>query len=141
MDGWKDGRIKFWLFITKKLWGVEGRVEGWESGVKDCLQQSKIDFSIDFNHFRSFNWHFGWMVESWCQLTPFSCGQIWLYNLSIFDCCKQSLTRLWLPSIHPPFHPSTVQGFQNFLLIIFDAHIQHFLFKTLFHYKFYNFLK
>ena len=25
----------------------------------------------------------------------------------IFDCCKQSLTRLLLPSIHPPIHPPT----------------------------------
>ena len=49
------------------------------------------------------------------------------WELFIFDCCKQSLTRLWLPSIHPSIHPPTVQGFQNFLLIIFDAHIQHFI--------------
>ena len=64
-----------------------------------------------------------------------ACGPFHPTNFKhhIFDCCKQSLTRLLLPSIHPPTHP---------LHSIFCAQIErgtkstffisHFLFQSLF---------
>ena len=43
-------------------------------------------------------------------------------TLYFIDCCKQSLTRLWLPSTLPPFHPSTVQGIFYSIYFNFSTH-------------------
>ena len=63
-----------------------------------------------------------------------------LHIQAIFDCCEQSLTRLFhLPSIHPSTHPSILPGklFKrskksnlNFQLKIFRANLHNFQFQT-----------
>ena len=57
---------------------VGGWMDGWDSRVKDCLQQSKMSIPGGIQHYK--NIHF------WIR---------------VFDCCKQSLTRLSHPSSLP----------------------------------------
>ena len=59
----------------------------------------------------------GWATQldkiflfSWASSCNYFWNKMYRFILSIFDCCNQSLTRLFHPSTHPPIHSSIQQG-------------------------------
>jgi hypothetical protein len=79
--------------------------------VKQCVNQNNYKGLFEMiDYFLLIEIHY-LSIEGQGIFLRNTCYYLGLDARCVFDCCKQYLTRLSLPSIHPPTHPPTQQAF------------------------------